>query len=193
VAYSPDGRRIASASGDQSLKVWDAATGRELLTLRGHTASVQGVAYSPDGRRIASAGNDGTAKLWDAATGQEALTLRVQSPFVFGVAYSPDGRHIALTVGRTVLVCDGTPVTPAWNAERLALADRRSLVWQRSEAEDCERQKQWFAAVWHLDRLLAQNRDDADLQKRRDAARARLAEEESQNQGHELPVDVFAK
>ena len=174
MAYSPDGRRIASASGDKSVKVWDAATGQEPLTLRGHTAIVQGVAYSPDGRRIASAGYDGTVKLWDAATGQEALTLRGAPNFVFGVAYSPDGRHIAFT-GATawmVRVCDGTPVTPSWKAERLALVDRRWLVWQRSEAEDCERQKQWFAAVWHLDRLLAQNPDDADLQKRRDAAGA---------------------
>jgi WD40 repeat protein len=194
VAYSPDGRRIASASGDQSLKVWDAATGRELLTLSGHTNLVQGVAYSPDGRRIASAGDDGTVKVWDAATGLEALTIRGAYPLISGVAYSPDGQHIAFTGWRgTVLVCDATPVTPAWKAERLALADRRWLVWQRSEAEECERQNQWFAAVWHLDRLLAQDPDGADLQKRRDAARARLAEEVSQNQGHELPVDVFAK
>ena len=57
LAYSPDGRRIA-VGGDGTVTVWDAATGRELLTLRGHTGLVLGVAYSPDGRRIASAGLD---------------------------------------------------------------------------------------------------------------------------------------
>jgi WD40 repeat protein len=193
VAYSPDGHRIVSASGDKTLKLWDAVTPRELFTLRGHTAVVQAVAYSPDGRRIASAGDDGTVKLWDAATGQEALTVLGVSSFVFGVAFSPDGRHIASVPGRTLLVCDGTPVTAAWKAERLALASQRALVWQRSEARDSERQKQWFAALWHLDWLVAQNPDDTDLQKRRDAARARLAEEETQNRGDELPADVFAK
>ena len=72
MAYSPDGRRIASASGDGTVKVWDAATGQETLTLKGHTGGVYGVAYSPDGRRIASASCDQTVKVWDAGTGQES-------------------------------------------------------------------------------------------------------------------------
>jgi hypothetical protein len=84
-------------------------------------------------------------------------------------------------------------VTPAWEAERLALADQRWPVRQRQEAEDCERQEQWFAAAWHLNRLLARNPDDAALRSRRDAAQARLEAEESQRRWPELPVDVFAK
>ena len=71
VAYSPDGRTLASASRDHTVKLWDAATGQVVRTLRGHAEPVHGVAFSPDGRRIASASFDRTIKLWDAATGQE--------------------------------------------------------------------------------------------------------------------------
>ncbi len=92
VAFSPDGRRLASTSDDQTVKVWDAGTGQEMLTLRGHTKGVMGVAFSPDGRRIASAGWDHTVKVWDAGIGQEALTLKGHTSSVHGVAFSPDGR-----------------------------------------------------------------------------------------------------
>ena len=56
--------------------MWDAETGQETLTLKGHTGDVRSVAFSPDGKRLASASGDGTVKVWDAATGQEILTSR---------------------------------------------------------------------------------------------------------------------
>jgi WD40 repeat protein/serine/threonine protein kinase len=66
IAFSPDGRRIATASYDRTIKLWDPATGREVFTLRGHTAALLGLAFSPDGFRIVSGGYDGTARVWDA-------------------------------------------------------------------------------------------------------------------------------
>jgi WD40 repeat protein/tRNA A-37 threonylcarbamoyl transferase component Bud32 len=95
VAFSADGRHIASGSDDRTVKVWDVATGRETHTLRGHTDGVYGVAFSPDGRRIASASHDKTARVWDAATGREVYTLGGHTNFVHAVAFSPDGRQIA--------------------------------------------------------------------------------------------------
>src|SRR5262249_54025409 len=71
VAFSPDGQRIASASYDKTVRVWDAASGQETLALKGHTDHVVGVVFSPDGGRIASASYDKTVRVWDAATGQE--------------------------------------------------------------------------------------------------------------------------
>jgi WD40 repeat protein len=65
--------QLHSASEDQTVKVWGAASGQEVLTLKGHSAAVEGVAFSPDGKRLGSASRDRTVKLWDATTGQEIL------------------------------------------------------------------------------------------------------------------------
>jgi WD40 repeat protein/serine/threonine protein kinase len=94
VAYSPDGRRLASASLDGSLKVWDARTGLEVVAVDTRQDMVSGVAYSPDGRRLATGSWDKTVKVWDVATGREVLTLRGTDK-VFTVAFSPDGQYLA--------------------------------------------------------------------------------------------------
>jgi WD40 repeat protein len=66
VSFSPDGERIVSGSSDNTVKVWDAATGQETLTLKGHSSAVWSVSFSPDGQRIVSGGGDMTVKIWDA-------------------------------------------------------------------------------------------------------------------------------
>jgi WD40 repeat protein/tRNA A-37 threonylcarbamoyl transferase component Bud32 len=103
VAYSPDGRRLASAGGGQGqsgeLKLWDAATGNQIASLPGHTGTVRSVVFSPDGRLLASAAGEvdvaGEIKIWDAATGWEIRALRGHSDNATDVAFGPDSRMLA--------------------------------------------------------------------------------------------------
>ena len=95
VAFSPDGKILASASVDKTIKLWDPATGMELRTLTGHTDFVYSVTFSPDGKTIASGGRDRTVKLWDVSTGAELRTLKGHSGHVNTVAFSPDGKTLA--------------------------------------------------------------------------------------------------
>ncbi len=95
VAFSPDGRLLATASGDHTARLWDPATGDCLRTLTGHAGPVWGVAFSPDGRLLATASGDRTARLWDPATGDCLRTLTGHASRVLGVAFSPDGRLLA--------------------------------------------------------------------------------------------------
>jgi len=94
-AYSPDGARMVSAGSDETLKIWEAETGREILTLEGHTGTVNACAFSPDGARVASGSTDCTFKIWDAATGMEVRTVEGHTKEVNGCAFSPDGARVA--------------------------------------------------------------------------------------------------
>jgi WD40 repeat protein/serine/threonine protein kinase len=94
VAFSPDGRRFATAGFDDKARIWDARSGRLLATASGHTGSIYSVAFSPDGRRLATGSADGTARIWNAATGRQLLVLAGHTKTVYGVAFSPDGRSL---------------------------------------------------------------------------------------------------
>ncbi len=107
VVFSPDGARLASASSDQTAKVWDAASGQELFTLAGHTELVTDIAFSPEGRLLATASGDGTARIWDAASGQALFTLFGHSQGVGYLVFSPDGSRLATgSLDRTAKVWD---------------------------------------------------------------------------------------
>ncbi|MEH2135366.1 WD40 repeat domain-containing protein, partial [Nostoc sp.] len=99
VAFSLDGKTIASASTDKTVKLWDAATGQLITILKGHSDAVNSVAFSLDGKTIASASTDKTVKLWDVATGKSISTLKGHSEGVWGVAFSPNDKTIASASG----------------------------------------------------------------------------------------------
>jgi hypothetical protein len=99
VAFSPDGRTLASGSS-KPIKLWDVASGRELRTITGHAnnnilTNVWTVAFSPDGRTLASCSSNNTIKLWEVASGRELRTLAGHTSSVYSVAFSPDGRTLA--------------------------------------------------------------------------------------------------
>ncbi len=110
VTFSPDGRTVASGSGDNTIKIWDVASGRELRTFEGHTFQVCTVAFSPDGRTVVSGSaveTRGILKLWDVASGRELRTLTGHTSYIQAVAFSPDGRTVASGSGdNTIKIWD---------------------------------------------------------------------------------------
>ena len=125
VAVSRDGTRVVSGSDDNTVRVWDLATGRQATTLTGHTDWVRATAVSRDGTRVVSGSDDNTVRVWDLATGREEAVLTGHAGEVFSVAITPDGALAASGSGDgTVRVWD-----LATGAERAVLAGHAGPVW----------------------------------------------------------------
>lgn len=96
IAFSADGKRLATAGADMQVKLWDAGTGQELLTLdENHTGAVNDVVFSRDGTRLATAGDDGFIFIWDVETGASVRSFRATDDSVLALAFGPDGERLA--------------------------------------------------------------------------------------------------
>ena len=154
VAWSPDGKQLATASDDSTAKIWDAATGKELRTLVGDDSGAMGVssvAWSPDGKRLATTSGDGTAKVWDPGTGKELLNLGNHENILNRVAWSPDGKRLATASNDTT--------AKVWDAntgkELLTLKGHRkdvqSVAWSPDGKRLATASDDSTAKVWDAD------------------------------------------
>jgi WD40 repeat protein len=154
-AVTPDGRRVVSASVDQTLRVWDLESGRAVATLVGHTAWVSACAVTPDGRRVVSASVDQTLRVWDLESGRAVATLVGHAARVSACAVTPDGRQVVsasadntlkvwdLESGRAVATLDGhadwvraCAVTPDGRRVVSASEDRTLKVWDLASGRE---------------------------------------------------------
>ena len=101
IAITPDGKRVISGSYDNTIKIWEIETGKELFTLpseryanAGHSESVSAIAITPDGKRVISGSADETIKIWEIETGNELFTLKGHSSSVIVIAITPDGKRV---------------------------------------------------------------------------------------------------
>ncbi|HEY3778613.1 MAG TPA: TIR domain-containing protein [Rhizomicrobium sp.] len=93
-SFSPDGKRILTASQDTTAAIWDSTTGRRIALLRGHHREILGAAFSPDGKHVVTASADGTARLWDTDAARQLRIFRGHSGAVVSAAFSPDGKRL---------------------------------------------------------------------------------------------------
>ena len=107
VAFSPDGKLLATSDGDGEIRLWQAHDGKQLFTCRDHTSWVKSIAFSPDGQTLASSGEDQIIRLWDVTTGQCYQDFRGHSNWVWAVAFSPNGEQLgSVSEDRTVRLWD---------------------------------------------------------------------------------------
>jgi WD40 repeat protein len=107
LAVAADGGRLATASADGTVSIWEVRTGKILHHLRGPGCEVARVAFAADGSRVVAVASDGSAHLWDAASGRSLPVLRGSGGHSHALAVSPDGQAVAIAAGDTALRVEG--------------------------------------------------------------------------------------
>ena len=135
VAFSPDGKHVASGSKTGEIKVWQPGTGKEVHRLLGHGGPAFAVAFRPDGKHLASAGWDHTVRVWDVETGKQVSSLTEHRDYLTSVAYSPDGKLLASAGGGDTIII--------WDAVTLqklrAVRGKRAILTHVAFAPDSRR------------------------------------------------------
>ena len=140
VAFSQDGKIVASGSVDKTIRLWDTATGKSLQTLEGHSGYVFSVAFSQDGKMVASGSYDKTIRLWDTATGKSLQMLEGHSSYVSSVAFSQDGKIVASgSSDKTIRLWDTT------TGKSLQTLEGRSSLEASSVFEQYSISNNWIA------------------------------------------------
>jgi WD40 repeat protein len=174
VAFDPTGRRLASGSGDRTVRVWDAATGAEVACLRGHEGRVASVAFDPAGRRLASSSRDRTVRVWDAATGAAVACLRGHWSPVASVAFDLTGRRLASgSYDNTVRVWDaatGAEIACLRGHEREVMSVAFDPTGRRLASGADDGTRLWDVESWECLEVLS--RTDEDYATAEQAARA---------------------
>jgi WD40 repeat protein len=179
IDFHPDGKRLATI-GQGEWRLWDAGTG-ELIRPTPLDNTGGGVTFTPDGERVVTirpgvTSNTAVIQFWDVSTGAELLALTAEGNLGPSkrLSFGAGGRYLLAhgLLGPT-LIWDGGPATPE---QRLAWLRYRSRQWSVDAARMAERDRDWFAARWHLERLVALDPADTKLAGRLQKAKAALAE-----------------